>query len=100
MIHHFCSFHPERSCTFNLFSNLTCRQSINIVLFSYWESRECSYFSSTVDCGQHVKHVTVFCGYLNHGHDGHHTVVIVGTLIFVGTVNIVCPHGHYKEGRS
>lgn len=41
-----------------------------------------------------------FCGYLNHGHDGHHTMVIVGTLIFVGTVNIVCPHGHYKEGRS
>ena len=27
-------------------------------------------------------------------------MVIVGTLIFVGTVNIVCPHGHYKEGRS
>lgn len=25
---------------------------------------------------------------------------MMGTLIFVGTVNIVCPHGHYKEGRS
>ena len=44
-------------------------------------------------CGhdwQHVKHGTVFCGHLDHGHDGHHTMVIVGILILMGTVNIVC----------